>query len=237
MANSAFTQPDTSIFVPKSLYDANTVLAATTDDTPAAVTMGASTILARLAAGNIKAATPTEIRTLLGVAQMAVLFDSTLGADTASIDTGAAGIDGGYNVLEIWIIARTDDASAAGLVDVIVNNDTSSIYDMQYVYGVISSAGAGNPLAQAKWALDAHGSGGSSGYAGVFVITIPCYAQTTFWKAGTLVESRLDATAGSQITLVSGLGYRATTAISRMKIAAEGAAKLKAGSRLLIYGR
>ncbi len=51
--------------VAKTLYDANTVLAADTDDTPAAVTMGASTILARLAAGNIKAATPSEIVTLL----------------------------------------------------------------------------------------------------------------------------------------------------------------------------
>jgi hypothetical protein len=54
-----------STAVLKSLYDANTVLAATTDDTPAAVTMGASTILARLAAGNIKAASVAEIATLL----------------------------------------------------------------------------------------------------------------------------------------------------------------------------
>lgn len=53
--------------VAKSLYDANTVLAADTDDTPAAVTMAASTILARLASGNIKAATADEIKTLLGL--------------------------------------------------------------------------------------------------------------------------------------------------------------------------
>lgn len=53
--------------VPKALFDANTVLAADSDNTPAALTMGASTILARLAAGNIKAATPTELRTLLAL--------------------------------------------------------------------------------------------------------------------------------------------------------------------------
>lgn len=52
--------------VPKSLYDANTVLSADSDNTPAALTMGASTILARLAAGNIKAASVSEILTLLG---------------------------------------------------------------------------------------------------------------------------------------------------------------------------
>jgi hypothetical protein len=58
---------DLAAKVPKSLFDANTVLAADTDDTPAALTMGASTILARLAAGNIKAATPAELRTLLAL--------------------------------------------------------------------------------------------------------------------------------------------------------------------------
>lgn len=58
---------DIKATVPKSLYDANTVLAADTDNTPAALTMGASTILARLAAGNIKAATPAELRTLLSL--------------------------------------------------------------------------------------------------------------------------------------------------------------------------
>lgn len=52
--------------VTKSMFDANTVLAATTDDTPAAVTMGASTILARLATGNIVAATVEQVIALLG---------------------------------------------------------------------------------------------------------------------------------------------------------------------------
>ena len=53
-----------SAVVAKSLYDANTVLAADSDNTPAALTMGAATILARLAAGNIKAATIQEILAL-----------------------------------------------------------------------------------------------------------------------------------------------------------------------------
>lgn len=55
--------------VEKALFDANTVLAADADNTPAAVTMASSTILARLAAGNIKAATPAEIKTLLAIAE------------------------------------------------------------------------------------------------------------------------------------------------------------------------
>lgn len=64
--------------VMESDYDANTVLAATVDNTPAALTMGASTILARLAAGNIIAATPAQLKTLLAIT----------GADVANTPTG-----------------------------------------------------------------------------------------------------------------------------------------------------
>jgi hypothetical protein len=67
----------------KSLYDANTVLAADTDNTPAAVTMGASTILARLAAGNIKAASTTEIKTLLALVASNISDFDTAVATTA----------------------------------------------------------------------------------------------------------------------------------------------------------
>jgi hypothetical protein len=47
--------------VPKSLYDANTVLYATADNTPVALTVGASTVVGRTAAGNIAALSPAEI--------------------------------------------------------------------------------------------------------------------------------------------------------------------------------
>ena len=47
-------------------FDANTVLAADTDDTPAALTVAASRILGRAAAGGIDALTSAEMKTLLG---------------------------------------------------------------------------------------------------------------------------------------------------------------------------
>jgi hypothetical protein len=63
--------------IANSLADANSVLYAVSDNTPAALAMGASTILARLAAGNIVAATPAEIRTLLSVEENADVTDAT----------------------------------------------------------------------------------------------------------------------------------------------------------------
>lgn len=81
---------DLAAKVPKSLFDANTVLAANSDDTPAAVTMGASTILARLAAGNIKAASVAEIMTLLGAA--AALVTENIQTASYTLVLGDAGL-------------------------------------------------------------------------------------------------------------------------------------------------
>lgn len=50
-----------------SLYDANTILAATTDNTPAALTVGEQTVVGRITGGSIAALTPAQIRTLINV--------------------------------------------------------------------------------------------------------------------------------------------------------------------------
>ena len=52
----------------KSLFDANTILIATTDNTPAPLTIGASTIVGRKASGDIVALTPAEIMSVITVA-------------------------------------------------------------------------------------------------------------------------------------------------------------------------
>lgn len=55
-----------ALFVTKKTLDANTILYATTDDTPAALAVGASTIVGRKATGNVVAMTPAEAWGLLG---------------------------------------------------------------------------------------------------------------------------------------------------------------------------
>jgi hypothetical protein len=81
--------------VPKSLFDANTVLAATSDNTPAALTVGASTFLGRKAAGDISAMSTTEARTLLNVENGAT-NDQTAAeilAALLTVDGAASGLD------------------------------------------------------------------------------------------------------------------------------------------------
>lgn len=80
--------------IDKATLDANSVLYATADDTPAALAMAASTILARLASGNIVAATPAQLKTLLAivsgdVSDFTEAAQDAVGAaltDTATID-------------------------------------------------------------------------------------------------------------------------------------------------------
>lgn len=96
-------KPATADVVLKSLYDANTVLAADSDNTPAALTMNASTILARLAAGNIKAASVAEIITLLQAYTVG-------GTDVALADggTGTSLVDPNADRIMFW-----DDSAGA----------------------------------------------------------------------------------------------------------------------------
>jgi len=73
-------------YVLSSLFDANTILAANTDNTPAAVTVAEQRILGRKTGGNITALTAAEVNTILG----------GLALPWALItDVKASGVDGG----------------------------------------------------------------------------------------------------------------------------------------------
>ena len=61
----------------KSLFDANTVLAANTNDTPAALTVNEQTIVGRKTGGNIAALSATEVRAILNVEDGADVTDAT----------------------------------------------------------------------------------------------------------------------------------------------------------------
>jgi len=68
--------------VDKSTLDANSFLYATADDTPAALAMAASRIPARLASGDIVAATVAQLKTLLAIAQADITDIAVITANT-----------------------------------------------------------------------------------------------------------------------------------------------------------
>ena len=100
---------DATAYVTKALFDANTILAATTDDTPAAITIAEQTIVGRITSGNIKALTVTEAQTLINVENGADVTDATnvnAAGATMNADTTLAG--NGYFLDEDAMTSNSD---------------------------------------------------------------------------------------------------------------------------------
>lgn len=85
-------------------YNANTILAATLDNTPAAITIGEQTLVGRKTGGNITALSSTEVRTILNVADGA---DVT--ANNAPKAHNISHQSGGGDAIKIDDLATPDD--------------------------------------------------------------------------------------------------------------------------------
>ena len=87
-APGSMVYANTSDYVAKTLYDAYSILYADTDNTPAALTVGASTIVGRKATGGVSAMTPAEA--------MNVLFVSAPANNTSAGTSGQIAWDANY---------------------------------------------------------------------------------------------------------------------------------------------
>jgi len=92
------TNVDAAGAVMEADYNANTILAATSDDTPAALTVGEQTVVGRITGGNIAALSVSEIQTLVLSASLpenvAIILDPALSADgkySGMVEAGTAG--------------------------------------------------------------------------------------------------------------------------------------------------
>jgi hypothetical protein len=127
--------------VTQALFDANTVLAATSDNTPAAVTINEQTVLGRITSGNIAALTVAQLQTLIYSADLqediAFTLDDTLSADgkycvTLALD-GVAGEEVDYGEVVYfktdskWWLAKGDaEATVSPMTGLVITAGTSS---------------------------------------------------------------------------------------------------------------
>ena len=105
LRGGAEAEVDLDDVVLKSLYDANSILAATADNTPAALTVAASTVVGRASSGDIVALTAAQQRTIAGVslANKAATTFPTVSADNTA----------GYELGSIWADGTNDQAFVA----------------------------------------------------------------------------------------------------------------------------
>jgi len=171
-----------------------------------------------------------------GSGGMTKLFDSTLGSDAASIDTGAAGIAGGYAAIQVQMVLRTASAGANEVAWVRVNNDSGNNYDWAYVRVNGTTVGGGSTSAGAQWEAVAGGSGGTANTFSVVAMTIPNYANTAICKSAVWQDGYTDGPAGWHLVYNRSGTWRSTAAISRLAVVSSTAVNLKAGSRLTIFG-
>jgi hypothetical protein len=164
-----------------------------------------------------------------------ILFDSTLGAPAASIDTGVDGIAQTAETLLVMMLVRTTDASTISTVNVTVNGDAGANYDRQIMRDNNVTQGNQISLGQTQWALSACGANMGAGAAALLTITLHAYRQTTFHKVGLLEDAVPDTAAANTRRDAGSLRWRNTAAISRLAVAAA-SGNLDTGSRLTVYG-
>lgn len=176
-------------YVSPDLFDANTILKADSDNTPTALTMGASTILARLAAGNIVAATPAELRTLLAlvIGTNVEAWDATLDA-LAAADWAANAIPigtGANTLAQTAFAANTFPArsSSGNLVAKTITDAGLSLVDDADAAAQLATLGLSSPL-PVQWSYFGYGSSAAALAAsnGSYMMGFYCYVPTVVSK-------------------------------------------------------
>ncbi len=118
-----------------------------------------------------------------------------------------------------------------------LNNSGSSIYDLQAVYAT-SAAGGAQTVAAAKWTITCAGASCASGTFSVFSMKVPNFTGTVANKHVDMQGGIADATAANNFNGTYQLGFRSTSAVTRLAVAAAvSGKKLKVGSQILIYKR
>lgn len=166
------------------------------------------------------------------------------GSDKTSIDTGVDTAQAGANdwtntdLIEIWLSLRTDEAVALSSVNMVVNNDTSSIYNLIVAYGLGGTPTAGQTQTNlsGNWLRSFAGSSCAAGVFGSWRLQLP--VSTGQHLNGTAQGGVSDSSSGNSVTQVASLNYGSSTALSRFAVTpSTGGQKLKVGSQILIYKR
>lgn len=204
-----------------------------------AATYGDSTHVAQVAVGadgRVTNASSVAISGSAGAGGLIQLYDSGyLGADAASIDTGAGGIASGHVCLVIVAYLRSTAANSNDNVTLIFNNDTAAHYNFGRTTAQSGSVAGSVNVAQSNGLLGlCPGANMTAGYFGSIYGTAPAYDGTSNFKVCHALGDALDDNASRAAWSDWVTTYNQTTAISRLKIATS--ANVKAGSRLLIYG-
>ena len=167
------------------------------------------------------------------------LFDSTLGSDAATIDTGAGGIAGSANHLIVVLVLRCTTGAATDTLRFRFNNDTAGNYYHENLFGTGAAPGAAESNPGGGFDLTIPGASAPAGWYAGFTIWIPSYASTSIRKtahihSGAQVSASFQGANSLTARAESGL-WNDTSAVSRLACIMP-ANNFLTGSRMTIYG-
>lgn len=206
----------------------------------AAGTYGDATHTAKVTVGTdgrVTSASQVAISGISGTG-LVLLYDNTLGAPAATLDTGANAIPAGHRDLIVYVIARFSDAGLSlSTCGIQFNGDTGANYDFAVIRNHIGSAAAAQGFAATSANVgNMPAATATANYPGVVQLAIPSYDATTFFK--TLTGTLGNTGSASSMTEVWTVGatWRSTAAINRIVLIDTNGGNFVTGSRLVIYG-
>lgn len=165
-----------------------------------------------------------------------VLLSSTTLGGSGTFDVSS--ISQAYSDLTLVILARGTDAGATDNLLLRFNNDSTANYDWQQnaFFGTSSSFSQGAAAAQIQIAV-CPAAGATANYFGLFEITMPGYASTTWVKRALQPMTMYESIVGTPASCANAGLWRSTAAINRVQILGGNTANLATGSQLRIYGQ
>lgn len=146
-------------------------------------------------------------------------------------------ISGSYSELRVVCMMRSD-AAGTGSVNLLVtfNSDTAANYARQRKFANGTTSTADQALGQNSFTLEAMKAGDIAGYAGVYEIIIPFYANTTFYKSVLARNNQLVNTTTASLYDFSQVGvWASTSAITRIDLTLA-SGNYVSGSKCILYG-
>jgi hypothetical protein len=166
------------------------------------------------------------------------------GVDKVSIDTTSDASQAGSNdwtngdVLEVFMLMRTDEAVAQSRINLVINNDATAIYDDSFVRDLNATVSGNTGVGLTGSPLQAAGASQTASYYSAISVRFPAYMGTSAFKVGEVLIGTPDSTAANSVVWAFSIAYRQAVAISRLAISPNtGGAKLKIGSSLAVYKR
>jgi hypothetical protein len=163
------------------------------------------------------------------------VFDSTLGANAASIDTGAAAIPATFEHLRITCSVRSVAAAAFDQLAFQINGDTVAHYIATLLFsGGGAPGGAFGSTINGLYA-ECPGATAPANYFGTIVVDIACYAKTDRNKSATISCAYIRAvSSGNVVDLRVSAHWPSTAAINQIALVSQGGSNLLAGSAMTI---